>query len=131
MELNVPLEDPLPARNGNLGGISADLCNGGEMDIDSDELQMHLAEERLKFLVVIDEAMRRYSEVLPLLWASANHGEAVAAIRSLLDVDAIRAQAVLDLQWGRLTVPERMAVSEERAKLQALVERGRPTDGDR
>ena len=62
--------------------------------------------ERLKILVLIDEALQRYSEVLPLLWASANREEAVAAIRSLLHVDVIRAQAVLDLQWSRMTVDE-------------------------
>lgn len=107
------------------------ICDGSQVEINDDDLQMHRAKERLKVLVAVDEALRRYPEVLPLLSASANRDEAAAAVRSLLGVDAVGAQAVLDLQWSHLTVHQRRVISEERTQLQALVERGRAIDGDR
>lgn len=103
--------------------VTESAGNDGEVDIDGDERQRHQAQQRLTILSAVDEALRRHSEILPLLWASANHEEGLAAVRTLLAVDTTCAQAVLDLQWSRLTGDARTTVADECARLTAVLGR--------
>lgn len=98
---------------------------------DDQRLQQHLAVERLKILEVIEQALRRYAEIMPALWECADREEALAVIQDLLDVDAVRAQAVLDLQWSRSIRDQRVILAQERARVRAVVELGLPMDSDR
>ncbi len=101
------------------------------MGRDDQRLQQHLAVERLKILEVIEQALRRYAEIMPALWECADREEALAVIQDLLDVDAVRAQAVLDLQWSRSIRDQRVILAQERARVRAVVELGLPMDSDR
>ena len=103
--------------------VTESAGDDGEVDIDGDEQQRHRAQQRLTILSAVDEALRRHTEILPLLWASANREEGLAAVRTLLAVDTTCAQAVLDLQWSRLARDERATVADECARLVAVLGR--------
>lgn len=63
--------------------------------------------ERLHILEALVSATARRAEVLQSIGDAANAPEAVAAMRDLLGVSEVAAEAVVDLQLRRFTEKER------------------------
>lgn len=63
--------------------------------------------KRLQILEALVSATARRAEVLQVIGDAANAPEAVAAVRELLGVSQVAAEAVVDLQLRRFTEKER------------------------
>ncbi len=63
--------------------------------------------ERLQILEALVSATARRAEVLQVIGDAANAPEAAAALRELLGVGEVAAEAVVDLQLRRFTEKER------------------------
>ena len=81
---------------------------------------------RLSLLTGIYSALVRHDEVLAAVSASADRGEANAAVRSLLGLDRTQADAVLTLGWDRLTADSIQQIAEEIANETASCGCGSP-----
>ncbi len=70
---------------------------------------------------VLVKALERRHEVLDAIVESADRAEANAAVRALLDTDEAAADAVLGLQFTRLTKVERRKIAKELADADATL----------
>src|SRR5574340_152321 len=78
--------------------------------------------ERREIADVLLRALERRHEVLDAIVDASDHAEAVRMVRELLDTTASCAEAVLDLQFQRLTKIERARIRDELADLDAVLE---------
>jgi DNA gyrase subunit A len=75
------------------------------------------AEERAHILRGLLKALDRIDEVIALIRNSASAAEAQQGLMSLLEIDEIQAQAILDMQLRKLAALERQAIMDEYDKL--------------
>jgi DNA gyrase/topoisomerase IV subunit A len=73
--------------------------------------------ERLQMLNAVAAAIERRGEVLEASFDAPDRDEAVAAISRLLGVPARHAEAVVDLQFRRLSVEARRGMAKERREI--------------
>src|SRR4051794_13100906 len=71
------------------------------------------AEERAHILRALLKALDRIDDVIALIRASASAAEAQQGLISLLDIDEVQAQAILDMQLRKLAALERQQITEE------------------
>ncbi|WP_336209347.1 DNA gyrase subunit A [Nonomuraea sp. LPB2021202275-12-8] len=71
------------------------------------------AEERAHILRALLKALDRLDEVIALIRASESASAAQQGLMSLLDIDEIQAQAILDMQLRKLAALERQAIQDE------------------
>ena len=69
--------------------------------------------ERVDILTAIDRALDRRTEVFEVVTRSAEPADAVAAVRHLLDVERMGAEAVLAMQLRRFSASERAKITAE------------------
>lgn len=85
--------------------------------------QSPFAADRAHHLRVLDALVLvgdRRSEVVDVIAAAVGRGEAMRQLRSQFALDAVQAQAILDLQLHLLTQDRRRAIHEERELLRAV-----------
>jgi DNA gyrase subunit A len=75
------------------------------------------AEERAHILRALLKALDAIDEVIALIRASASASAAQQGLMSLLEIDEIQAQAILDMQLRKLAALERQQITEEYDKL--------------
>ncbi|WP_433475543.1 DNA gyrase subunit A [Spirillospora sp. CA-142024] len=75
------------------------------------------AEERAHILRALLKALDRIDEVIALIRRSPSASEAQQGLMSLLEIDEIQAQAILDMQLRKLAALERQAITDEYDKL--------------
>ena len=71
------------------------------------QYELRRSEERAHILEGLSKAVERLDEVISLIRAAANPGEARESLERLLTIDERQAQAILDLRLQRLTALER------------------------
>ncbi|WP_049560202.1 DNA gyrase subunit A [Nonomuraea sp. SBT364] len=71
------------------------------------------AEERAHILRALLKALDRLDEVIALIRASESASHAQQGLMSLLEIDEIQAQAILDMQLRKLAALERQAIQDE------------------
>ena len=71
------------------------------------------AEERAHILRALLKALDRMDEVIALIRRSPSASEAQGGLMTLLDIDEIQAQAILDMQLRKLAALERQAIQDE------------------
>jgi DNA gyrase subunit A len=71
------------------------------------QYELRRAEERAHILEGLSKAVERLDEVISLIRAAANPGEAREGLERMLTIDERQAQAILDLRLQRLTALER------------------------
>ncbi|MGI5268112.1 DNA gyrase subunit A [Nonomuraea sp. CA-218870] len=71
------------------------------------------AEERAHILRALLRALDRLDEVIALIRASESASHAQQGLMSLLEIDEIQAQAILDMQLRKLAALERQAIQDE------------------
>ncbi|MBT2226385.1 DNA gyrase subunit A [Nonomuraea sp. NEAU-A123] len=71
------------------------------------------AEERAHILRALLKALDRMDEVIALIRRSPSAAEAQGGLMTLLDIDEIQAQAILDMQLRKLAALERQAIQDE------------------
>jgi DNA gyrase subunit A len=79
------------------------------------------AEERAHILRALLKALDRIDDVIALIRASASASEAQQGLMSLLDIDEIQAQAILDMQLRKLAALERQQITEEYDELMGRI----------
>jgi DNA gyrase subunit A len=79
------------------------------------------AEERAHILRALLKALDRIDDVIALIRASASASEAQQGLISLLDIDEIQAQAILDMQLRKLAALERQQITEEYDELMSRI----------
>ncbi|MFG1948337.1 DNA gyrase subunit A [Nonomuraea sp. NPDC048826] len=75
------------------------------------------AEERAHILRALLKALDRLDEVIALIRASESASHAQQGLMSLLEIDEVQAQAILDMQLRKLAALERQAIQDEFAHL--------------
>jgi DNA gyrase subunit A len=83
--------------------------------------RLRKAQERLHIVAALLKAIDRIDEVIALIRASASAAEAQTGLMTLLEIDEIQAQAILDMQLRKLAALERQALVDERDKLEAQI----------
>jgi DNA gyrase subunit A len=83
--------------------------------------RLRKARERLHIVAALLKAIDRIDEVIALIRASASAAEAQTGLMTLLEIDEIQAQAILDMQLRKLAALERQALVDERDKLEAQI----------
>ncbi|MGN9787220.1 DNA gyrase subunit A [Nonomuraea sp. ZG12] len=71
------------------------------------------AEERAHILRALLKALDRLDEVIALIRSSESASHAQQGLMSMLDIDEIQAQAILDMQLRKLAALERQAIQDE------------------
>ncbi|MFC5819628.1 DNA gyrase subunit A [Nonomuraea harbinensis] len=71
------------------------------------------AEERAHILRALLKALDRLDEVIALIRASESASHAQQGLMTLLEIDEIQAQAILDMQLRKLAALERQAIQDE------------------
>ncbi|RAY14697.1 DNA gyrase subunit A [Actinomadura craniellae] len=79
------------------------------------------AEERAHILRALLKALDRIDEVIALIRRSPSASEAQQGLMSLLEIDEIQAQAILDMQLRKLAALERQQITAEYDKLMAEI----------
>jgi len=79
------------------------------------------AQERAHILRALLKAIDRIDEVIALIRGSASAHEAQQGLMTLLDIDQVQAQAILDMQLRRLAALERQALTTEYEDLMAKI----------
>ncbi|MEU0564199.1 DNA gyrase subunit A [Nonomuraea sp. NPDC005983] len=79
------------------------------------------AEERAHILRGLLKALERLDEVIALIRASESASHAQQGLMSLLEIDEIQAQAILDMQLRKLAALERQAIQDEYDQLMAQI----------
>ncbi|MBE1564396.1 DNA gyrase subunit A [Nonomuraea africana] len=79
------------------------------------------AEERAHILRGLLKALDRMDEVIALIRQSPSAAEAQGGLMTLLDIDEIQAQAILDMQLRKLAALERQAIQDEFDHLMTLI----------
>ncbi|WP_308198580.1 DNA gyrase subunit A [Actinomadura litoris] len=79
------------------------------------------AEERAHILRALLKALDRIDEVIALIRRSPSAQEAQRGLISLLEIDEIQAQAILDMQLRKLAALERQQIMDEYDKLMAEI----------
>ncbi len=79
------------------------------------------AQERAHILRALLKAIDRIDEVIALIRGSASAQEAQQGLMTLLDIDQVQAQAILDMQLRRLAALERQALTTEYEELMAKI----------
>nr|WP_067486970.1 DNA gyrase subunit A [Actinomadura hibisca] len=79
------------------------------------------AEERAHILRALLKALDRIDEVIALIRRSPSAQQAQQGLMSLLEIDEIQAQAILDMQLRKLAALERQAIIDEYDKLMAEI----------
>ncbi|MFA1540246.1 DNA gyrase subunit A [Actinomadura monticuli] len=79
------------------------------------------AEERAHILRALLKALDRIDEVIALIRRSPSASEAQQGLMSLLEIDEIQAQAILDMQLRKLAALERQQITDEYDKLMAEI----------
>ncbi|MFD0683938.1 DNA gyrase subunit A [Actinomadura fibrosa] len=79
------------------------------------------AEERAHILRALLKALDRIDEVIALIRRSPSAQEAQQGLMSLLEIDEIQAQAILDMQLRKLAALERQQIMDEYDKLMAEI----------
>ncbi|MET7281137.1 hypothetical protein ABZS29_23065 [Kribbella sp. NPDC005582] len=74
---------------------------------------------RLAMLDAVHDGIQRRTEILALVSSSESSADALAGIQELLGVAEEHAQAVLDLQFARLTRSNVARIDREREQLRA------------
>ncbi|PZG16573.1 DNA gyrase subunit A [Nonomuraea aridisoli] len=71
------------------------------------------AEERAHILLGLLKALSRLDEVIALIRASESASHAQQGLMTLLEIDEVQAQAILDMQLRKLAALERQAIQDE------------------
>jgi DNA gyrase subunit A len=79
------------------------------------------AEERAHILRALLKALDQIDEVIALIRRSPSAAEAQQGLMSLLEIDEIQAQAILDMQLRKLAALERQGIIDEYDKLMAEI----------
>ncbi|WP_067816756.1 DNA gyrase subunit A [Actinomadura kijaniata] len=79
------------------------------------------AEERAHILRALLKALDRIDEVIALIRRSPSAQEAQQGLMSLLEIDEVQAQAILDMQLRKLAALERRSITDEYDKLMAEI----------
>ncbi|WP_214319113.1 DNA gyrase subunit A [Nonomuraea sediminis] len=79
------------------------------------------AEERAHILRALLKALDRLDEVIALIRRSPSASEAQGGLMTLLEIDEIQAQAILDMQLRKLAALERQAIQDEYDQLMAAI----------
>ncbi|HUP98960.1 MAG TPA: DNA gyrase subunit A [Aeromicrobium sp.] len=79
------------------------------------------AEERAHILRALLKALDRMDEVIALIRRSPSAAEAQGGLMTLLDIDEIQAQAILDMQLRKLAALERQAIQDEYETLMTAI----------
>ena len=79
------------------------------------------AEERAHILRALLKALDRIDEVIALIRRSPSASEAQQGLMSLLEIDEVQAQAILDMQLRKLAALERQQITDEYDKLMAEI----------
>jgi DNA gyrase subunit A len=83
--------------------------------------RLRKAQERLHIVAALLKAIDAIDRVIALIRASASAAEAQGGLMTLLDIDEIQAQAILDMQLRKLAALERQALVDERDDLEAKI----------
>jgi DNA gyrase subunit A len=83
--------------------------------------RLRKAQERLHIVAALLKAIDAIDEVIALIRASASAAEAQTGLMTLLDIDEIQAQAILDMQLRKLAALERQALINERDDLETKI----------
>ena len=87
------------------------------------EFELRKAEARRHILEGLKIALDHIDQVIALIRAAKNPGEAREGLMTQFSLSQIQAQAILDMQLQRLTGLERQKILDELAQLLALIER--------
>ncbi|RJL32164.1 DNA gyrase subunit A [Bailinhaonella thermotolerans] len=79
------------------------------------------AEERAHILRALLKALDRLDDVIALIRGSESAASAQQGLKTLLDIDDIQAQAILDMQLRKLAALERQAITDEYDSLMAQI----------
>ena len=79
------------------------------------------AQDRAHILRALLKAIDRIDEVIALIRGSASAHDAQQGLMTLLEIDEIQAQAILDMQLRRLAALERQALTNEFEELMAKI----------
>ncbi|GIH93179.1 DNA gyrase subunit A [Planobispora siamensis] len=79
------------------------------------------AEERAHILRALLKALERMDEVIALIRRSPSAAEAQGGLMTLLEIDQIQAQAILDMQLRKLAALERQQITDEHDSLMAQI----------
>lgn len=79
------------------------------------------AEERAHILRALLKALDRLDEVIALIRRSPSASEAQGGLMTLLEIDEVQAQAILDMQLRKLAALERQAIQDEFDQLMAAI----------
>ncbi|MFC0864460.1 DNA gyrase subunit A [Sphaerimonospora cavernae] len=79
------------------------------------------AEERAHILRGLLRALDRMDDVIALIRGSASAAEAQGGLMTLLDIDQVQAQAILDMQLRKLAALERQQIQDEYDGLMAQI----------
>ncbi len=83
--------------------------------------RLRIAEERVHILIGLLKAIDRIDDVIALIRASESASVAQAGLMTLLDIDEIQAQAILDMQLRKLAALERNELQSQHDKLMAEI----------
>jgi len=83
--------------------------------------RLRIAEERVHILIGLLKAIDRIDDVIALIRASESASVAQAGLMTLLDIDEIQAQAILDMQLRKLAALERNELQAQHDKLMAEI----------
>ncbi|HXL89684.1 MAG TPA: DNA gyrase subunit A [Streptosporangiaceae bacterium] len=83
--------------------------------------RLRKAQERLHIVAALLKAIDAIDRVIALIRASASAAEAQGGLMTLLDIDEIQAQAILDMQLRKLAALERQALVDERDDLETKI----------
>ena len=79
------------------------------------------AEERAHILRALLKALDRLDEVIELIRQSPSAAQASVGLQSLLEIDEVQAQAILDMQLRKLAALERQQITDEYESLMAQI----------
>ncbi|MBG0826980.1 DNA gyrase subunit A [Planomonospora sp. ID67723] len=79
------------------------------------------AEERAHILRALLKALERMDEVIALIRRSPSAAEAQGGLMTLLEIDQIQAQAILDMQLRKLAALERQQITDEHDSLMTQI----------
>ncbi|MDQ4491814.1 DNA gyrase subunit A [Sinomonas sp. ASV486] len=85
------------------------------------QYRLRKAEERMHILRALLKALDMLDEVIALIRRSPTVEEARSGLKSLLEIDDLQAQAILDMQLRRLAALERQKIVDEHNELEALI----------
>ncbi|MBM7415523.1 MULTISPECIES: DNA gyrase subunit A [Nocardiaceae] len=99
------------------GGVRTGSA-GSQVDPPSRQQMLSSVEERLDILTAVDAALEWRRDVVRVVEDAADPDAARSAVKALLQVSDMGANAVLAMQLRRFTVSERAAIREEVTQLQ-------------